>query len=42
MLPYLVLRAGGYLAYYSIYVTYCAMYRMLTADPAAIAMALYL
>ena len=34
MVPYFILRAGGYVAYYSLYLAYTCVYRLLTTDPA--------
>lgn len=42
MIVTILAKTTGYLAYYSLYWTYRAIYSMLTADPAAIAMALLL
>jgi len=36
MLPYFILRTGGYLAYYACYLAYSCVTRLLLVDPAAI------
>lgn len=39
MLPYFILRAGGYIAYYSIYLGYVCVYRLLN-DPLTVTLLL--